>query len=252
MFKKVFIFGVPVIVIAAIAYSLSKPQVPDFTEYAAGAERKEAFFDYFLPIVREKNQEIREMRAEIKSMRENKDDLGWFAQSKLDDWVETYRVADFDASQDSDWERLLIKIDIVPPSMALAQAANESAWGTSRFALEGYNYFGQWCFEKGCGIVPSGRDTGKAHEVADFATPADSVESYIRNINRHYAYQDLRAMRAMRRNNEQPITGIGLAAGLESYSERGDEYIKELRSMIRFNELDALDPKVPEEQAVQE
>lgn len=252
MFKKVVMLGLPVIVIAAIIYSFSKPSVPDFSEYAAGAERKEAFFGYFLPIVREKNQEMREMRAEIKSMYENKTDLGWFEQSKLDDWVETYRVADFDASNDADWERLLMKIDIVPPSMALAQAANESAWGTSRFALEGYNYFGQWCFEEGCGIVPSGRDTGKAHEVADFATPADSVESYIRNINRHYAYQELREMRAARRDNEQPITGIALAAGLESYSERGDEYIKELRSMIRFNELDTLDPKAPTAAAAQD
>ena len=141
----------------------------------------------------------------------------------------------------AEWETLLRRVDVVPPSLALAQAANESAWGTSRFARDGNNYFGQWCFEQGCGLVPKRRDEGRAHEVATFSSPVESVERYMANLNTHDAYRPLRERREQLRESEAPITGIQLAAGLEKYSERGEEYIAELRSMIRFNNLGAYD-----------
>jgi Bax protein len=136
---------------------------------------------------------------------------------------------------------LLRRADIVPASLAIAQAANESAWGTSRFAKLGNNFFGQWCFSKGCGIVPKSRDTNKNHEVADFRSPADSVESYMLNLNTHDAYKPLRKIRQSLREEDKAVTGVALSYGLGKYSERGDEYGKEIREMISFNKLAVLD-----------
>ncbi len=120
--------------------------------------------------------------------------------------------------------------------------SNESAWGTSRFAKQGNNYFGQWCYVKGCGLVPQQRNDGAVHEVADFDHPMDSVRSYILNLNRHYTYDDLRDLRAKEIKKQGYATGLNLAAGLINYSERRMEYVKEIRSMISYNKLDKLDP----------
>jgi Bax protein len=119
----------------------------------------------------------------------------------------------------------------------MAQSANESAWGTSRFARKGNNFFGQWCFRKGCGLVPKQRDANKTHEVAAFDSPEESVKMYIRNLNSNSAYKSLRDLRAKLRRANKPVTGHALAAGLKHYSERGLEYVKELREMISFNKL---------------
>jgi Bax protein len=133
---------------------------------------------------------------------------------------------------------------VVPPSLALSQAANESAWGTSRFARSGHNYFGQWCFTTGCGVVPRHRTAGKQHEVAVFASPAAAVASYLHNLNSHPAYQRLREIRLQQRQQHQVVSGLALAAGLEKYSERGEDYIRELRAMIRHNRLSQYDQQV--------
>src|SRR5690606_11880502 len=132
---------------------------------------------------------------------------------------------------------LLRRVDVLPSSLVLAQAANESAWGTSRFAVEGNNYFGQWCFTEGCGLVPDRRLSEASHEVKAFTSAGESVEAYFMNINTFGAYQGLRLMREELRRSGQIIDGLTLAEGLESYSERGEEYIEELQSMIQFNEL---------------
>jgi Bax protein len=125
----------------------------------------------------------------------------------------------------------------------LAQAANNSAWGTSRFAKQANNYFGQWCFTKGCGIVPARRDAGSKHEVRKFDTTQGSVSSYVRNINTGSAYSSLRTVRANARRNKSMLTGHDLAVGLVGYSARDDAYVKEIRSMIRTNKLNNYDEK---------
>jgi Bax protein len=94
---------------------------------------------------------------------------------------------------------------------------------------------------EGCGLVPDSRPAGARHEVAAFDSPAQSVERYIRNLNSHEAYRDLRLKRSELRENEELITGLELAEGLTQYSQRGRAYIRELQAMIRFNELDVLD-----------
>jgi uncharacterized FlgJ-related protein len=133
---------------------------------------------------------------------------------------------------------LLQRVDTLPVSLVLAQAAIESGWGTSRFAREGNNLFGQWCFDPGCGLVPAARRTGARHEVAAYASVNDSIDAYLLNINTHSAYRDLRELRARARAEGREPTGLELATGLRSYSERGELYVQDVRSIIRGNGLD--------------
>lgn len=215
--------------------------LPDFALYEDTDARKEAFFGYFLPLVEMRNKEILELRAELLRLREDMDGLSGRQQRRVVRLAEDYEIDEFDVNEPGDWDTLLRRVDVVPPSLALAQAANESGWGLSRFALEGNNYFGHWCYVEGCGLVPDSRPAGARHEVAAFDSPAQSVQRYIRNLNSHDAYRGLRLKRSELRQSDELITGLELAEGLTQYSQRGQEYIRELQSMIRFNELDALD-----------
>ncbi len=142
---------------------------------------------------------------------------------------------------------LLIKIDEVPPSLVVAQAINESGWGRSRFAREANNLFGMWCYTPGCGLVPERRRANDKHEVKRYASIQDSVDEYLRNINRNKAYVELRALRAEQRQRLQPLSGEYLAQGLRRYSSIGAEYVNRIRGIIRSRQLDRLDQqyKVP-------
>ncbi|WP_172408431.1 glucosaminidase domain-containing protein [Marinobacter sp. es.048] len=128
-----------------------------------------------------------------------------------------------------------------PPSLALAQAANESAWGTSGFAREGNNFFGQWCFEKGCGLVPGERPAGRDYEVEVFASAEESLHAYMRNLNRHDAYSKLRSIREDLRNKGETVTGEALAQGLGDYSAQGDEHVSLVLTLISNNNLTRYD-----------
>jgi Bax protein len=219
----------------------SLPPLPDFAVYEDIDARKDAFFGYFLPLVEMRNEEILKLRAELLRLHENMDDLSGRQQRRVVQLAADYDIEGFDVTEPGDWDTLLRRVDVVPPSLALAQAANESGWGLSRFAQEGNNYFGHWCYVEGCGLVPDARPAGAQHEVAAFDSPAHSVERYIRNLNSHEAYRDLRLKRSELRENDELITGLELAEGLTQYSQRGRAYIRELQAMIRFNELDVLD-----------
>jgi Bax protein len=129
----------------------------------------------------------------------------------------------------------LIRIDKIPVSLALIQAAKESAWGTSYFARKGNNLFGHWCFEKGCGIVPRSRPPGANHEVRSFDDVSDSVSAYLLNLNSHPAYAKLRLARyRMRLAGKKPDARL-MAAGLRRYSAVGEKYVETVREMIRGN-----------------
>ena len=147
-----------------------------------------------------------------------------------------YKVKDFNIQEHSSWNRLLARLDIIPASLALAQGAKESLWGTSRFARYGYNYYGQRCFSRGCGIVPKKRG-GRRFEVTTFSSPRQGINSYIHNLNTHFAYDSLRKIRSRQRAKGHKITGLALANALGQYSERGSAYIKDLKSLIRYNKL---------------
>ena len=136
---------------------------------------------------------------------------------------------------------LLIKIDEVPPSLVVAQAINESGWGRSRFAREANNLFGMWCYTPGCGLVPEGRRANDKHEVKRYASIQDSVDEYLRNINRNKAYIELRELRARQRQRMQLLSGEYLAQGLSEYSSIGSEYVNRIRNIIDSRQLDRLD-----------
>ena len=133
------------------------------------------------------------------------------------------------------------RVDIVPPSLALAQAAEESGWGTSRFAIQGNSLFGQWDFS-GKGIKPKEQraELGN-YGIAAFDSPQESIEAYMLNLNTHRAYERMRQKRAVfRQQNKQP-TGWDLAKALDKYSERGNEYVKSLHAIMSYNRLNDAD-----------
>ncbi|WP_150909768.1 glucosaminidase domain-containing protein [Marinobacter halotolerans] len=213
--------------------------LPDFASYEDVNQKKDAFFSFLYPRIVLANSRILIERQYLETLSRKEtlsnSETDWLAQQ-----AERLRV-DEEPGSDEMFRRLSSRLDIIPPSLIMAQAANESAWGTSRFALQGNNLFGQWCFSKGCGIVPKGREEGKSHEVADFASPYRSIRSYIQNLNRHPSYQLVRDLRKKARENGRLPSGSTLAAGLISYSERGEEYIEEIRDMISFNDLASYD-----------
>jgi Bax protein len=176
-------------------------------------------------------------RAYLKAIHERfkNNELTEADKKRIADWIEYYRLEDDIAIDENLFGLLKRRIDIIPEMMVLVQAANESGWGTSRFSRQGLNLFGQWCYSKGCGLVPNQRDDDGRHEVAQFDSVNASVKSYMRNINTHGAYLDLRLLREQKRLDNEDILARDLITGLSSYSERGEEYIDELRAMIRIN-----------------
>ena len=197
---------------------------PSFDSIENTAVRKEVFFNYLLPAIHQKNAEIIELRNSILNNE--------LSINELEKLASKYRVKN-PATQ----EELLKVIDILPPSLVLAQAANESNWGRSRFAKEFNNYFGIWCFSEGCGIIPKKRALNATHEVASFNSLEESVDYYLLNINRSYAYEELRQIREKQRNDMMPIKGIVLAEGLGNYAFPGNEYIDSIKSVIQYNQL---------------
>ena len=220
------------IVLASLSTLVSSASLssfkPSFNSIEDTSVRKEVFFNYLLPAIYEKNTEIIALRESIVNNE--------LSSSELDKLATKYRL-----KKPATIEDLLTVIDILPPSLVLAQAANESNWGRSRFAEDFNNYFGIWCFVKGCGTVPKRRNANANHEVANFNSLKDCIDYYVLTINRNYAYQDLRLIRKTYRDELKPLSGIALAEGLSNYAFPGDEYISSNQSVIRYNQLERYD-----------
>ena len=172
--------------------------IPDFTIYNDVAEKKRAFFDFLQPMVEYHNRKLIAQRHEIlkwQRLATQELELDGAERRAMLELAQRYRIAVDERSDKAVIEMLLRRVDVVPVSLALAQAATESGWGTSRFAVAGNNLFGIWCYKPGCGIVPRRRGSGAKHEVARFESPAHSVRSYFLNINTHPAYRSFRELR---------------------------------------------------------
>ncbi len=204
------------------------------------SEKKANFFAHLQPMIEQANSEVLAQRKVLFSIQSELPQLTDQQNDAFAELIHTYRV-DKSLPPEQQATLLISKVNTIPAALILAQAANESAWGTSRFAREGNNYFGQWCFSKGCGIVPNSRNSGADHEVASFDSPLGSVKSYIRNLNSHPTYQGLRDLRDQALKEGNTPNGELLAQGLIGYSERGEEYVKEIQSMIRYNKLSRFD-----------
>jgi Bax protein len=195
-------------------------------------EKKETFLQILLPLIVAENENIKKDREYLlKILKDNETD-----QSKkwLKKKYKIYKVLDSNISE------LIEKIDIIPTSIALAQAAKESGWGTSRFALEGNAIYGQWTWN-GDGIEPLEKTKEQNHKILKFPLLRASVKAYINNLNTHRGYKKFRVKRAELRSKNKRLAGLELIHELENYAQNGKEYTKILQKIIEQNDLDELE-----------
>ena len=200
--------------------------------------KKRLFFQAVLPIVLQINEEITVDRWRLKRLadRFTRADTLSPADRK---WLAT--MADLYGTGPFDVQELLNRMDVVPPSLALAQAAEESGWGTSRFARQGNALFGQYTYKSKSGILPARRDADRRHRVRSHDNLLAAVRAYVHNLNSHWAYDDFRRRRAQLRRDGGQISGYVLAGELRSYSERRGAYVEGIRRIIRQNRLSDFD-----------
>ena len=196
--------------------------------------KKETFIKIVLPLVVAENERILADRKKLKGIlkkRKTSDlEKQWLRQKLLE-----YKV------KKGNIDELVRRIDIIPTSIALAQAAKESGWGTSRFALEGNALFGQWTWSDN-GIAPLNRENDKNHKILKFPILRASVKAYQNNLNTHKSYYNFRNKRLNMREKNKDITGLELTETLKSYAQTGSEYIKILNQIIRQNRLTDFEP----------
>ena len=196
-------------------------------------KKKNLFIKIVLPLILEENNRIRIDRKKLfKILNKNmnsKAEKKWLISK-----FKQYGVLNKDLST------LKVRMDIVPVSLAIAQAAKESGWGTSRFAIEGNALFGQWTWS-GEGIKPAGTDSEEKHKVMKFKVLKASVRAYQRNLNTHGSYKEFRSERANMRDNDEELDSLILADYLDKYAATGKEYTKIIKQIITQNNLKDFD-----------
>ncbi|MGI9341730.1 MAG: glucosaminidase domain-containing protein, partial [Gammaproteobacteria bacterium] len=215
------------------------------------AEKKEIFYRFMLPLVMHANAMVMDRRARLERMREQlaagqsppRDELAWLGEA-----AQLLRISNPEIESKDDAPRIvdeaLYRLDVIPAGLVLGQAAYESGYGTSRFAVEGNALFGQWTYGDN-GLVPEQQRKNLGdHRIAAFDWPFDSVRGYFINLSSHPAYDEFRRLRADRRAAGKPLTSLALADGLIRYSERGQKYVDTLKGIIRVNKLDIADDAV--------
>lgn len=216
----------------------------DLEEIRSVDDRKALFIRAVLPVVLRANQEVLEDRAALAAMiREGTAGrpLDAAGAARLRRLAERYAMPEASADL-AGMRALLPRVDVVPVSLAVAQAIAESGWGTSRFAKAGNALFGQWTWDPAAGIVPAERPTGRSHRVRAFRSLADSARAYLFNLNTHPAYEGFREVRAAARAETGELPGAKpLALRLGRYSERRQAYVQDILALIRQNRLDRLD-----------
>ena len=196
-------------------------------------KRKEFFIQIVLPLIIEENNNIKLDRKILFTII-NKNNNSVSEKEWLEKKYKQYGVNSRDLST------LKIRMDEIPVSLAIAQAAKETGWGTSRFALEGNALFGQWTWS-GEGLKPKEAKEGENHKVMKFNILQASVRAYQRNINTHSTYKDFRKARAKLRDNNKPLDSIELSKYLNKYAETGNQYVEVLQKIIRQNKLQDFD-----------
>ena len=213
-------------------------------------EKKAIFYRLMCPLVMHANSMVLDFRAALERGAGELETTGKLSAESLSvirRLAVRYQAANITATQpelSSMIDGLLYRMDIIPTGLALGQAAYESGYGTSRFAVEGNSLFGQWTY-KGDGIKPGQqrKELGN-HQIKAFEWPFDSVRGYFVNLMTHPAYEDFRRLRAELREAGKPLDSLVLADGLVKYSERGQEYVDSLKGIIRVNNLDITDHAV--------
>ena len=205
----------------------------DLNKLGDTKDKRELFIKILLPLILDENEKILADRKKLfKILGKNFNSPGervWLKRR-----FKEYKV------EDQDTAKLKMRMDIIPVSIALAQAANESGWGTSRFALEGNALFGQWTWSKK-GISPKNKDPDKTHKVLQFQILKASVRAYKNNLNTHNAYKEFREVRAQLRQEDKKINGLKLTKYLHKYASIGEKYVEILESIIQKNSLTDFD-----------
>jgi len=196
-------------------------------------KKRELFIKIILPLILDENKKIIEDRKKLfKILSKNFNTIGervWLKRR-----FKEYKI------EDQDLAKLKMRMDIIPVSIAIAQAANESGWGTSRFALEGNALFGQWTWSKK-GISPKNKDPNKSHKILQFQVLKASVRAYKNNLNTHNAYKEFREVRAQLRQEGKKIIGLDLTKYLKNYASIGEKYVRILEIIIEANSLTDFD-----------
>ena len=196
-------------------------------------KRKKLFIQIILPLIIKENNSIRSDRKKLFSIL-NKNKNTQLEKKWLEQKFKQYGVLHKDLST------LKIRMDEVPTSIAIAQAAKETGWGTSRFAQEGNALFGQWTWT-GEGIKPAGAEVDSKHKVMKFKVLQASVKAYHRNLNTHSSYRDFRSVRAELRDQGKLLDSILLSNFLDKYAQTGKKYVKILQKIIKQNRLEDFD-----------
>ena len=196
-------------------------------------KRKDLFIQIILPLILEENNNIKLDRIRLFAII-NKSHNSDLEKKWLNKKYKQYGVTTKDLSV------LKIRMDEVPVSLAIAQAAKETGWGTSRFAQEGNALFGQWTWS-GKGLKPKEADKNQGHKVMRFNVLQASVRAYQRNLNTHSSYKDFRLARAELRDQDKPLDSIILSRYLDKYAETGNEYVEVLKKIIKQNKLKDFD-----------
>lgn len=226
--------------------------VPDITMQSFPADmglihdvrqKKQLFFLSLLPMVLTENKLVAQQRQQLLQLLQQYDrrqQITPAQQRWLQQLGKRYKYSDDPLTDTDNRNQLLSRVDTIPAALVLAQAANESAYGTSRFSQQANNIFGQWTFTPGTGLIPKDRPAGATYEVRKFPTLSVSIRSYLNNLNTHSAYADLRVQRQQMRRDNRPINADTLAEGLLNYSTRRTAYVAEIQTMISYNRLTQL------------
>ena len=195
--------------------------------------KRELFIKIVLPLILDENNKIAEDRKKLfQILGKNFNTVGervWLKRR-----FKEYKI------EDKDFSKLKMRMDIIPVSIALAQAANESGWGTSRFALEGNALFGQWTWSKK-GISPKNKDPDQSHKILQFQILKASVRAYKNNLNTHNAYKEFREVRAQLRQEGKQIVGLDLTKYIKNYAAIGEKYVAIIEDIIEKNSLTDFD-----------
>ena len=195
--------------------------------------KQQAFVQSFLPMVESANARLAKKRRKLMQLYNTRKRGIALSKEQLD-WLtalsQNYGITA--TTQAINWQLLLKRVDIIPTSLVLAQAAIESAWGSSRFAKEGNNFFGQYCYRQNCGIVPKQRPPGSTYELSVFPSPSTAIKSYMHNLNTSQHYQSFRDLRYQQRQLDQALNSLQLTEGLLRYSIKRNAYITSLQTVI--------------------
>ena len=207
--------------------------------------KKQLFFRGIAPLILCSNEWILKDRDRLEGIRsslQSGDSIPGADQIWLGKLSKLYKVkvSGYQLST-SEIEELWTRVDVVPPSLAMAQGAAESGWGTSRFAAQGNAIYGQWTWGENAIVPEQQRKELGNYGIASFESLQESISGYMLNLNTHNAYSDLRSRRATLRKNGEKITGMDLAETLTRYSERGEAYVATLKEMMEYNQLSPAD-----------